>query len=66
MVRSLNDIWNHLTYLLNRFSVESIRLGYGEYREQESLAGKVIECREKATYSHSMVAALLVPPLELR
>lgn len=29
--------------------------------EQESLVGKIIQCREKATYSHSMVAALLVP-----
>lgn len=30
--------------------------------EQESLVGKVIQCREKATYPHSMVAALLVAP----
>lgn len=30
--------------------------------EQESLVGKVIQCREKATYPHNMVAALLVPP----
>lgn len=30
--------------------------------EQESLVGKVIQYREKATYPHSMVAALLVLP----
>lgn len=30
--------------------------------EQESLVGKIIQCREKATYPHNMVAALLVPP----
>lgn len=30
--------------------------------EQENLVGKVIQCREKPTYPHSMVVALLVPP----